>query len=92
MPTTEPSNMVTTKTDRRDRIGQNVTSNQTNFERVQEFHYMGATTTSDDNITTEIDNSIHSANLCCFALRTLMRSKNVYRKKKETPIRRNHKT
>lgn len=47
--------MVTTKTVFRDRIGQNVTMNQYYFGRVQDFKYLGATITSDNNMTKEIN-------------------------------------
>lgn len=71
--------MTTSRTERRDRIGQNVTMDQYNFERVQEFKYLGATITLDNNMTKEINNRIQSANRCCFALQKIIRSKNVSR-------------
>lgn len=76
--------MVTTRTGHRDRIGQNVTMNQYNFERVPELKYLGVTITSNIDITKEISKRIQSGNCCCFALRSLMRPENISRKK--TPI------
>lgn len=74
--------MATTRTERRDRIGQNVTMDQYNFERVQHFKYLGVTITSDNNITQEINNRIQGGNRCCYALQKIMKSKNVSRRTK----------
>lgn len=49
---------------RRDRIGQNVTIYNLNFERVECFKYLGATITADNDVTEEIKGRIQSANRC----------------------------
>ncbi|CAG9832524.1 unnamed protein product [Diabrotica balteata] len=44
----------------RDRIGQNITIDDFNFERVREFKYLGTTITEDNNGTEEINNRYRS--------------------------------
>lgn len=74
--------MCINRTTRRDRIGQNVTINTFNFERVQRFKYLGAVITADNDVTEEIKNRIQSANRCLFALNKLIKSKNLTRSSK----------
>lgn len=74
--------MCINKTTRRDRIGQNVTINNYNFERVQRFKYLGAVITDDNDVTEEIKSRIQSGNRCLFALDKLIKSRNLTRSSK----------
>jgi hypothetical protein len=53
-----------------------------NFDRVQQFKYVGGAVTEDNEISEEIKARIASANRCCFAFQNLMRSSNASRKLK----------
>lgn len=64
---------------RRDRLGQNVSINNYNFERVEQFKYLGATVTADNNITEEIKGRVQSANRCVYSLKDLFKSKTLTR-------------
>lgn len=74
--------MIATCTEDRDRVGENVTMEQHNFEWVHEFEFLGATLTSDNDMTMEINNRIQSANRSCFALKSKINSKNISGKTK----------
>jgi len=52
--------MLTSRTGRGDRVGQNVTMKEYNFERVTIFKYLEATITQDNNLTEEIKVRIQS--------------------------------
>ncbi|CAG9826824.1 unnamed protein product [Diabrotica balteata] len=62
-----------------DRIGQKITINDFNFERVREFKYLGITITEDNNASQEINNRIQAGNRCLFALQNLIKSKQLTR-------------
>lgn len=66
------------RTHRRDKIGQNVTMDEWNFEIVDKFKYNG-TVTTDNDIEEEIPSRIHSGNCCLYALRWMFTSKNLSR-------------
>lgn len=63
----------------RDRIGQNITIGNHNFERVKEFKYLGTTITEDNVGSEEINNRIQAGNRCLYALQDLIRSKELTR-------------
>jgi hypothetical protein len=54
-----------------------------NFDRVQQFKYLGGVVTEDNEISEEIKARISSGNRCCFASQKLMRSSSASRKLKE---------
>jgi len=66
----------------RDRIGQNVTIDTYNFERVERFKYLGATITVDNDVTEEIKGRIQAAKRCLFSLNNFFKSKNISRTSK----------
>lgn len=74
--------MCANRTQRRDRLGQNMSIGQYNFERVQRLKYLGATVTADNNIAEEIKGRIQSGNRCVFALAKLLSSKSLSRTSK----------
>lgn len=76
--------MYTSRTERRDRVGQNVTMGEYNFERVATFKYLGATIVQDNNLTEEIKVRIQSGNKCLYALKSVLASKNISRRTKIT--------
>ncbi|CAG9830357.1 unnamed protein product [Diabrotica balteata] len=67
---------------RRDRIGQNVTIDPYNFKRVESFKYLGATITTDNDITEEIKGRIQAANRCMYSLHNTIKSKSLTRTSK----------
>ncbi|XP_048525765.1 uncharacterized protein LOC125505633 [Dendroctonus ponderosae] len=64
---------------RRDRIGQNVSINMYNFERVERFKNLSATITVDNDITEEMKERIQATNRCLYSLNNLLKSKNLTR-------------
>ncbi|XP_060518457.1 uncharacterized protein LOC132697179 [Cylas formicarius] len=66
----------------RGRIGQNITMDTHNFECVNQFQYLGAVITSDDDITSEIKARIQKGNKCFFALQNLFKSRLISRNSK----------
>lgn len=68
---------VSTRTERRDRIGQNMTLYPYNSERVHQFKYQETTITSVNDILQEINSQIQSVNSCWYGLQKIMESKNV---------------
>lgn len=76
--------MHTSRTGRRDRVGQNVTMGEYNFERVATFKYLGATIAQDNNMIEEIKVRIQSGNKCLYALKSVLASKNISRRTKIT--------
>lgn len=67
--------MCINRQNRRDRIGQNVTIDTFNFERVERFKYLGATITTDNDITEEIKGRIQSTSRCIYSLHNIIKSK-----------------
>lgn len=66
----------------RDRIRQNVTMDEYNFEHVQTFQYLGALITSDNNVKVEIKQRILQGNKCYYATQQLLRSRTLTRQTK----------
>ena len=52
----------------RDRIGQNFSIEDYNFERARQFKYLGTNISENNEITEEINNRIQAGNRCLFAL------------------------
>ena len=67
---------------RRDRIGQNVTMGEYNFERVTSFRYLGATISEENSISDEVKIRIQSGCGCMYALKQVITSKNLSRRSK----------
>lgn len=63
----------------RDRVGQNVTMGEFNFERVNSFKYLGAILTSENDTSEEIKARIQSGNRCMYALSNVLRSRDLTR-------------
>lgn len=66
----------------RDRLGQNVTIDTYNFERVSEFKYLGTVITADNSMDKEMKARIQSGNRCYYALRELFQSRLLSRSSK----------
>ena len=66
----------------RDRIGQNFSIEDYNFERARQFKYLGTNISENNEITEEINNRIQAGNRCLFALQGLMKSRELSRKTK----------
>lgn len=58
-----------------DRLGQNVTMDTHNFEKMELLKYLEA----DNNITEEIKGRMHAVNKCMYSLNNIMKSKRVTR-------------
>jgi hypothetical protein len=74
--------VVSTSEARRNRIGQNLTIGEYNFEMVKEFSYLGSKVNCINNINGEIHNRILLANTAYYGLRNLFTSRSVFRKTK----------
>lgn len=79
---TKTKYMYVSRQAQRDRIGQNVTIGDFNFERVNSFKYLGAVITADNDITEEVKARIQSGNRCMYALDKTLRSKRISRRAK----------
>lgn len=67
---------------RRDRIGQNITMDEYNFERVKKFKYLGTMLTENNDGTEEINSRIQAGNRCLYAVQDLLKSKVTSRRTK----------
>jgi hypothetical protein len=74
--------VISTSEARRNRIGQNLTIGEYNFEVVKGFSYLGSKVNCINNIDGEIYNRILLANRACYGLRNLFTSLSVFRKTK----------
>lgn len=53
----------------RDKVGQNLTKDPYNFERVEPFKYLGTTITADNDITEETKARIQTSNRCMYSVK-----------------------
>lgn len=75
--------MYTTRNEQhRDRLGQNITMDDYNFERVKKFKYLGTTLTENTDGTEEINCRIQAGNRCLYAVQDLLKSKLTSRRSK----------
>lgn len=75
--------MYSTRNNRiRDRVGQNITIDDYNFERVKKFKYLGTTLSEDTDGTEEINCRIQAGNKCLYATHKLLKSKQTSRRTK----------
>lgn len=66
----------------RNRLGQNITLHEHNFEVVGEFIYLGSSITQENEETSEVKRRITAANRTYFSLFPILKSRSVHRKTK----------
>lgn len=78
----DKTKMMVQNRQQRNRLGQNITMGECNFEVVRNFTYLGSIMTFDSDEVIEIRKRITTGNSAFYSLMPIMKSRNVHRKTK----------